>query len=93
MGDKRDKFVTKDVYLTSYLISVGHPWFRVYLASEDSRRIEFSFEKTQGLMSVICSYMAGSALVDPIRFIDHFKRTRGIIFSILEENRNGRSKS
>ena len=88
---KDTKFITKDVYLTSYLISIGHPFFSAYVSKIYERKVEFSFPKTSALMDEIRKYMAGSALVEPVRFIEHFKRTRGIIYSVInQEARNGR---
>ena len=76
-------FITKDLLLACYLSMQGYQ-YRTIKSEDWINRVNFHFEDTEPLQKEIAKFNAGSALVEPSRFLITYKKTRGMVFSILE---------
>jgi len=78
----KERFITKDLFLTSYLLYAGHRFYDAYLSQTYPGSVEFSFSKSMMLMEEVKKYLTQSALVEPTKFIEAYKRARGIVYSV-----------
>lgn len=76
----------KDLYISSYLKSIGFPLHNADL--DQQGRTVFHFLETPELKKALMDYYANTALVSPSAFIEAFKSLRSLAYSLSDTKKN-----
>ena len=72
-----DVYVTKDLYLSAYLLVKGHK----FSFEKKSKKAFFSFQPTHDLDLHVNEYLMGSGTVTPLAYANAIKNLKNLLFN------------
>lgn len=74
----KEKYVTTDLYLASFLKLKGHK----ISISKNKNRISFEFDKTIDLEDLVTQYLTETATCDPLLYTNSIKNLKNLLYNL-----------